>query len=51
MSLPAGAPLSGIVGFAVIPEPPRMMPPIEALVTQQADPPQVADRRYARLDR
>lgn len=43
-----GAPLASIVGFAVIPEPPRMMPPVEALVTQQADPPERAVSRNER---
>lgn len=43
-----GAPLSSIVGFAVIPEPPRMLPPVEALVTQQADPPERAVSRNER---
>ncbi|MEV7874510.1 hypothetical protein [Microbacterium sp. NPDC089188] len=36
------ASVAAIVGFAVIPDQPRMMPPVEALVVQQADPPEVA---------
>ncbi|CAH0257916.1 hypothetical protein SRABI128_03070 [Microbacterium sp. Bi128] len=43
-----GAPLSSVVGFAVIPEPARMLPPVEALVTQQADPPERAVSRNER---
>lgn len=31
-----------VVSFAIVPDPPRMMPPVEALVVQQADPPEVA---------
>ena len=48
MSSLTGAPLSSVVGFAVIPEPPRMLPPVEALVTQQADPPERAVSRNER---
>lgn len=33
---------AAIVGFAVVPDQPRVMPPVEALVVQQADPPEVA---------
>ena len=33
------APVSAVVGFAVVPDQPRMFPPIEAIVSQQADPP------------
>ena len=33
---------AAIVGFAVVPDQPRMMPPVEAIVVQQADPPEVA---------
>lgn len=31
-----------VVSFAVVPNPPRMFPPVEALVVQQADPPEFA---------
>ncbi|ONI62636.1 hypothetical protein CSIV_14270 [Microbacterium sp. CSI-V] len=41
MSLSRGT-AAAIVGFAVIPDQPHMMPPVEALVVQQADPPEVA---------
>ena len=33
---------AAIVGFAVVPDQPRMLPPVEALVVEQADPPEVA---------
>ncbi len=36
------AALAGVVGFAVIPDQPRMSPSPEALVSQQADPPEFA---------
>lgn len=31
-----------VVSFAVVPDPPLMLPPVEALVVQQAEPPEVA---------
>ncbi|WP_295837390.1 hypothetical protein [uncultured Microbacterium sp.] len=31
-----------VVSFAIVPDSPRMVPPVEALVVQQADPPEVA---------
>lgn len=46
----AGA-LAGIVGFAVIPEPPRMHPSPEALVSAQADPPEFAVSASERIGR
>lgn len=40
-----------VVSFAVVPEPPRMMSPVEALGVQQADPPEVAVSRVERARR
>lgn len=48
------APVSTVVGFAVIPDQPRMFPPVEAIVSQQADPPHRADqpeRAVSRVER
>lgn len=42
---------AAIVGFAVIPNQPRMMPPVEALVVQQAEPPEVAVSATERVRR
>lgn len=42
------APVSAVVGFAVVPDQPRMFPPVEAIVSQQADPPERAVSRVER---
>ncbi|MDR6691483.1 hypothetical protein J2X55_002406 [Microbacterium sp. 1154] len=40
-----------VVSFAIVPDPPRMTPPVEALVVQQADPPEVAVSSVERAQR
>ncbi|MBB3158207.1 hypothetical protein FHS07_001903 [Microbacterium proteolyticum] len=40
-----------VVSFAIVPDPPRMFPPVEALVVQQADPRERAVSRAERARR